>query len=218
MNFVTVKIGYSELDPITHLPTIQALNPIEGDSDFENFGQTAYYGPIGLTSLPYQANDDGYCEGLVVRDVAGLNGALVGYRDDRSATIYGQLSPGDTCVHSTGPNKAAQLLLKEERKVAALITKDSNGKDIGISIDGTDNSITIFGFDCAIKLSSEGIFLATGANCLSLKSDGTFHANFGKGILGGDGITPGLPIVSGPIAMGLVANQSTGWFVEAFPI
>lgn len=216
MNFVTVKIGYSELDPITHLPTIQALNPIEGDSDFENFGQTAYYGPIGLTSLPYQASDDGYCEGLVVRDVAGLNGALVGYRDDRSATIYGQLSPGDTCVHSTGPNLAAQLLLKEERKQAALITKDSNGKDVGISIDGTDNSITIFGFGCAIKLSSEGINLAAGSYSIQLTSDGKFLANAAQGYLGGaavalNGIVYGLHLGAEPAGLNVF---STSWFVQ----
>jgi hypothetical protein len=46
------------------------------------------------------------------------------------------MEPGDTVLHSTGPNQAAQLQLKERKRQAALVTKTKSGKTMAQILDG----------------------------------------------------------------------------------
>ena len=64
---------------------------------------------LGLTAKPYPATAEGYVEAVLEDEVDGLDGLVIGARDLRTAKIVGNLKDGDTCLHSTGPQQAAQV-------------------------------------------------------------------------------------------------------------
>ncbi len=98
-------------------PVWQPAVPITDDSeDLEGFGECQVFQSLGISSLPYQKDENGFAECLVMRNVGGRDAVCLGARDTRSAKIVGNLKPGDTVVHSTGPSEAAQLQLKEEKR------------------------------------------------------------------------------------------------------
>src|SRR5690349_11024216 len=122
MSFLNVDIailGASSVDKKTGVVLWEPIVPItDGDADVEPFGLTAVYQALGFASMPFPKTSDGYAECLVVRHCGGRNAVCLGGRDTRTASVVGNMRPGDTVVHSTGPNQAAQLQLKEEKRQA----------------------------------------------------------------------------------------------------
>lgn len=119
------------------------------------------FGALGVTALPYPPAMDSdedksgeWAEGLVT-DVDGYKGAVIAYRDRRNAAIVGNLKPGDTAAHTTGPGKKAQLQLKQSG-LAALMCKDSKGKDMALIMDGNGDSVSLTAFGHHITLSRDG--------------------------------------------------------------
>lgn len=192
-----VDLGAATLDPKTKAPLFQCKGaPLSSNGDAPDYGATPLLQCLGVTTMPYPADENGGAQGVMV-DVEGLDGVLVGARDTRTAAIVGNLKPGDCCVHSVGPEQAAQLQLKEEKRQAVLVSKDTQGKTMVIAMDGKNDKITIAGFGCAFEMSREnGIVLTdeTGAAVLQLKG--------GQAILCGNstvlgGRTPIATIVAG---------------------
>lgn len=108
----------------------------EEDDDTEPMGEGPVFQGLGLSSCPWPTDDSGKAEAVCVRSVAGRDTVYVGARDTRSSAIVGNLKPGDTVVHSTGPQQAAQLQLKEEKRQAALVSKNAAGKTMVFLLDG----------------------------------------------------------------------------------
>lgn len=213
MKLRIAKVGASERDPNTGLPLAQVVSDITNDI-FASVDNVPIYQALGVTASPYPADVDDHCEAFVVEDVAGLDYAVIGFRDPRAATIYGAIRPGDTVLHSTGPNLAAQVLLKEEEKQVAMMTKASDGKDCGIIIDGGVDEINITGFGCLINMKGSGqITIGNKLGSFGLDAQGFFFANTPGGSLGSGAVAPAQGIAYG--STGPVNLISKGWAVAA---
>lgn len=151
-----VDIGASELDGETNTLTVNAKGPGE-EEDILGAG---VWGINGVVNRPYPITDDGSCQALVLRSGPGY---VIGTRDTRINDVYGNMDPGDTCVTATGPEHAAKLLLKETTRLIALLTKDTQEKDFGITADGTNNKVQIFGWKQMLELSKDN-FITIGAS------------------------------------------------------
>jgi len=139
---------------------VQATLPIANDNggpdEVEPFGEIQVMQGLGFASAPWPADDNGHAEGVVVRDCGGRNAICIGGRDTRTAGIIGALQPGDTCVHSTGPQQSAQLLLKEKKRQAVLATKGTDKKQIVVLLDGKNDKVQIMAFGGTFEMSKSG--------------------------------------------------------------
>jgi hypothetical protein len=179
----------------------QGVIPIANDNaqnPNEPLGESAVYQALGVTSLPYPKDENGWAEAVALRNVGGRNAVYVGARDTRSAAIVGAMKPGDTVVHSTGPKQAAQLQLKEEKRQAVLYTKDTNNEGVAIVLDGKNNKIQIAGFGATIEIDKDGNISMIGksGNGILIQESGV-HI---KGKLKVAGLLPGFAVMQGPQA------------------
>jgi len=173
----------------------------DSDEDIEPMGDGDVFQGLGLTSAPYPSDGNGKAEGIGLRGVGGRLLSWIGARDTRSAAIVGNLKPGDTVVHSTGPQQAAQIQLKEEKRQVAAVTKDASGKTMVVLLDGNSGKfqIVLNGMMIDMDPSNKSITLTNGAASI-LMQGGTIALD-GNVILGGKigdpvnkvAIAPGLP-------------------------
>ena len=178
------------------VPVIQAQISVGRDAnDTEPFGEIDLYQCLGVSALPWPKDAGGHAEGLVARDVGGRNAVLLGGRDTRSAKIVGKLKPGDTVVHSTGPNEAAQLQLKEEKRQAALVSEDSRGNTMMFMLDGKNDKIQLTAFGNIIELSRDGITIVSAGD---LTLSGKTVSIQGQVILGGKTPNPAMRVMTAP--------------------
>lgn len=138
---------------------VQAQIPVGNDggqNDVEPFDEIQLLQGLGVTSAPWPADDSGHAEGVVVRDCGGRNAVCIGARDTRTASIVGNLKPGDTVVHSTGPEQSAQLQLKEAKRQAVLATKGTDTKQILVLLDGQNDKVQVLAFGGIIEMARSG--------------------------------------------------------------
>lgn len=207
MNIDIVTLDGVTIDPTSGAPLVSAKQPITGDDDVEDFGDAPLMQCLGVSSAPYGKTDEGYCEGVIATGVGARDAVCLGARDTRTAKIIGKLSPGDTVVHTTGPNQAAQLQLKEAKKQAVLVTKGSDGKQILFVLDGKNDKVTLaafglaFNFDKATQTAS--LMSPNGKN-------GIVVSDAGVQILGQILHNAGGPLM---VASGTIANIGTAGLV-----
>lgn len=173
-----VDVGSSDLDANSSALTIQLKGPklSEDETDAESLETAPVFGALGLVSRPYPADDTGNAQAAFIR---GAN-VIVGMRDTRSASVVGKLSPGDVCVHSTGPKHTSRIFLKEETRQTVLMADDSNGKNMILMLDGKTDQVVISAFKQVITMRKEqGITLSTGLASINIGVDGTIslHGN-----------------------------------------
>lgn len=208
-NFITIAVlGASSVVNPAGVPLWEPAVPLGGDGgDVEPFGPTAVYQALGVSSLPWPKDDTGYAESLVLRNVGGRVAVCIGARDTRSSKIVGALKPGDTVVHSTGPNQAAQLQLKEEKAQAVLVSKTlSSGKTMMVCLDGKNEKVQITHAGAIVEIDKDGdvsLLNGSGAGILiqgkNIFLNGELH--FGKGNPPGSFVMLGMaPISPGGIA------------------
>ena len=155
------------------------------DEDREPLGEGEAFQSLGVTSMPYPEDENGKAEGLCVRDIAGRNTVYLGARDTRSASIVGRMKPGDTVVHSTGPQQAAQLQLKEEKRQAALVSKNSSGKTMVFLLDGEADKAQIILAGMAFEMNAKDKSVTLTNGKASILMQGRTIALDGDVILGG---------------------------------
>ncbi len=173
----------------------QAVVPLSDDThDVEPFGEIDLMSCLGVSALPWPQDKTGHAECVIARNCGGRDAVGIGGRDTRSSKIVGKMKPGDTVVHSTGPNQAAQLQLKEEKKQAALVSEDSDGHTMMVILDGKNNRIQITGFGNMIELSPKGINIVSVGDVLI---NGETIAIAGSVILGGLKPNPAMKIMTG---------------------
>jgi len=184
-----VDLGSAKLDEKTNALLVQAkTGPCsEDESDAPDFNAPIMCA-LGVTALPWPSNDNGRAQGIKV-DAPGTNGVIVGARDTRSAKVVAEMTPGESCLHSTGPDFDSRFFAKDQ--VAAIVV----GDDMAFSMDRKEKQITISAFGCHFELSeANGIVMMAGGAMLQIH-DGAI-SQVGKIVLGGR--TPVQPMLMGP--------------------
>ena len=191
-----VRLGASEQSTATKSVGWQAHNPITGDHDFEDFGVLDVMQGLGITSSPWPTDADGYAEGFVISGGGTRNGVIVGARDTRTAKALGTVRPGDTILHSTGPQQAAQVQCKESKRQVVSYTKDSEGTGMVIMLDGKNDKYQVLVRGAMIEIAPNGDMSLVGAGGASILLQG------GDIFLNGNvhmaGIPPGMVLMAGP--------------------
>lgn len=106
-----VKLGASEVAKPTGVPVAHVQLDI-GGGESSDYGVVPMLQALGVTAIPAAASDNGdAAEGILVEEIGGLNGAVIGARDARSADVAEGLGPGGTALHSTeeDPSTRAQV-------------------------------------------------------------------------------------------------------------
>jgi hypothetical protein len=151
-------LGSSKLDEKTASEQWQAvLSLTDGadDNDTDNLGELDVFQALGITSLPYPKDGNGYAECLVLRNVGGRSGICVGARDTRTKIAAG-CTPGDVVLHSLGPEQAAQVRCLEKKRTVAAVTRDSDGDSMAVILDGKNNKVQVIARGSTIEISPDG--------------------------------------------------------------
>ncbi len=206
-----VDLAGSSLDEGTNSLLVQAKGSAlsEDGSDATDYGDVPFMCSLGVTARPFPADENGTAQGIIADDLPGIDGVCIGGRDTRTTKVFGNLSPGDTALHSTGPEEAAQVLCKEKDRQVAAVSKDSAGKNMIILMDGKNDKITISGFGQLIEMTREGISIAERGGSGMLFQNGVAYV-LGTVVLGG--LTPFAPVHSG-IGVGVTSIPTPGVFV-----
>lgn len=203
-----VDLGPGTLDPKTNALLVQAKGIPQGeDGDAPDYGPVAYMTGLGDFAVPWPADENGKAQGAVEQLDGGI-AVLLGARDTRTAKTVGNAKPGDRIVASTGPEQAAQLQLKEAKRQAVLLTKDSAGNTVAFVLDGKNDKVQIAAFGAIFEISNDGISLATSGGAKILMQGDTIYL-LGKVVVGG--MTPTLPVLAG--ASGPAGIATPGVFV-----
>lgn len=153
-------------------PGAEAFDPVgESDEDAETYGKAPLMQALGVASLPAEPDSAGQCEGILIENVAGLPGVIVSAWDTRTFSIFGNLEPGDTVLHSTGPAKSAQVLCKEKKKQVVLTTLGPDGKQITVMTDGKNGQAQMQAFGFTLTINKDGIIAEGGGARLMVKGD-----------------------------------------------
>ncbi len=177
------------------------LSQSDDPADVEPVGEGDVFQGLGLSSMPYPADANGRAEGIGIRGIGGRVLSWIGARDTRSATIVGNLKPGDTALHSTGPSQAAQFQCKEAKRQAVMTTRREDGKSMVVLLDGASGKlqINIPGIFIEADSNTGNISVTNGQSAILMQ--GRTIALDGDVILGGKigdpvnkvAIAPGLP-------------------------
>jgi hypothetical protein len=185
-----LDIGAAKLDPRTNALLVQAkTTQVSADADdAPDIGDAPMMCALGVTAFPYPADEHGNAQGIK-SDVPGTDGIITAARDTRTATVTAELGPGETCVHSTGPEFDSRLFLKD--KLAAIVVSDS----MSVVIDEKNQKITISCFGAHIEASKDGgCYMSSGGAMIQVK-DGVCTIT-GQVVLGGR--NPIQPLLMGP--------------------
>lgn len=192
--------GAIALDPESNTLLVQCKGSVisEDDANVEDYGQAPIMCALGVTAAPYQATPEGAVEMVVETGISGIDGVIIAARDTRNAAIVGALKPGDTVVHTTGPKQSAQLQLKEEKQIAALLTKDGGKKTMAVILDGTNNKLQITARGALFEIDDSGDVSITGKGGAGIMFKGD-KVHFGGTVNLGAGNPPGFTLMASPV-------------------
>lgn len=193
------RAGTAALDSESNALLVQCKGSVisEEDGNVEDYGAAPIMCALGVTAVPYQATPDGSVELVVATDIPGIDGAVIAARDTRNAAIVGAAKPGDTVVHSTGPKQAAQLQLKEEKQIAALLSKSSSGKTMAVILDGTNDKLQITAMGALFEIDNSGDVKIVGKGGAGIMLQGD-QVHFGGTVNLGSGNPPGFTLMAAP--------------------
>lgn len=198
MNSDLIDLGEASLDPQTNALLVQAKStPVDDDdSDAPDCASAPLMGALGVTAIPWPANDTGKAQGIKL-DAPGTNGVIVGARDTRVAAVVAELAPGETCIHSTGTDFDSRAFFKDQ--LAAIVVSN----DVAFVLDRKNKKATLSAFGGHLEVSEDGgCYLAHGGAMIRVK-DGQIHL-MGQIVLGG--AAPSAPVLvglSGPAGVAL---------------
>lgn len=145
----------------------------------------------GFYSMPNSVDDDGACMGLMATQ--GNMRWIVGTKDNRIVTKYGDLAPGDRAIVSSGD---ARIILKRADDSVSIITTNHADNDelMMVQLSGDRGALTIMigganGTAMAVIKSGKIAFTA-GGSALTIDESGItltgkhFACNTGGGNLG----------------------------------
>jgi len=166
-DFDVCTLGAATLNSETKVATCEVSREFGVDGDYEPIGTAPFLMALGLTALPMGPSNDGHAEGVIMSPCGPHNAAIVGATDTRCADVYGEMEPGDTCVHSTGSDSANRARLFCKNGNVALLV----GNDVVFVMDRTNSVISLAGFGHSVEISAgNGVLLAeSGGACIQMK-------------------------------------------------
>ena len=198
-DLVLTWLNAGERDDETNAPVAVAFKPLGEDATDEAnrdpFGTVPLMNALGVIGMPSAPDDKGHAEAIVATDIGGMTGVCIAARDTRSFEMAAKMKPGDTILHSTGPNKAAQVQCKEEKRQVVIATKRKGKEEQMLAIfDGENDVVQVLAFGHMFQIDETGIHMssANGATGISLTNEGT-HIR-GELILGGMIVNPALKL------------------------
>ncbi len=206
------NISAAEFDPETNAALLRSTVDVTGDEgDDEHFGDLPSVGQLGVTAVPAPIDENGRAEGVLLRGMEGIDGVIVGGRDTRSANVYAALQPGDTALHATDDNAAAQFQAKANRQ-AVIATKDSSGKTMTCALDGKNNKVQIAAFGSLFEIdkAKDQVVICTPSGGATILMKGNVISLIGTVVLGG--AVPAFPVHQGPGA-GPTSVPAPGVFI-----
>jgi hypothetical protein len=200
---MTQDVGYiqeSRVDPKTGVVMCKVTRDQQGELPI---GELPLMQSVGMTAMPYGKSGEGdattTAEAVVLDNLGGFEAVVVGGRDHRTAKMVGAMKPGDTVLHTTGPNEVAQVQLKEKKRQAMLVTRRKNGEMMIINLDGAEDVVHIAAFKFVIQITPDGgieMSSANGKNGITISDDVVWVR--GNVVLGGATPIPGMALMIGP--------------------
>jgi len=183
-----VDLGASELDATSGVVWAQCKGePLDDDGASPDWGKPPLMCCLGVSGRPYPADDRGSAQG-VIEETAGLDGAVVAAHDPRAAKVYGEISPGEHALHSTGPDFDSRFLAKDQLAVILV------GADYVVTVDRKNKKVAISTPGGIFQISEkDGITLCDASGRGSLRLEGGVAALMGNVILGGGNPTSNVP-------------------------
>lgn len=197
-----VDLGSSKLDERTNTLIVQCKSAPMGsdENDAPDFGDTPMLGQVGVTCRHWPKDDRGAAQGVIDESLPGTNGWCIAARDPRCASVVAELGPGESCLHSTGPDFDSRFFCKEQ--LAAMVV----GDDCAMVMDRKNKKFTITCFGCHFEMSeANGIVLSQGGVSIQLKD---LIALTGMTVLGGR--TPVAAVHYGPLPVVCVPPSTGG--------
>lgn len=175
-------------DPKTNALIIKGKTSQSGETedDAPGFDGAPLFNALGVTAMPWPADDNGNAQGLVCDDLPGTTGAVCAMRDTRVADVVEELGPGETCIHATGPNFGTRIFLKKQ--LIALVIDD----DCMVVLDRENKKFAVNLFGMHLELSAENGFVVNPGGA-QYQINGGLHMLLGQIILGGR--TPLAPVL-----------------------
>lgn len=205
-----VTLGAGQCDPTTGAPVVRVGQDI-GDDELSDYGETPMVQALGITAIPAATTDEGHAEGILLEDIGGLNGVVIGGRDTRTADITGTMGPGETCVHSTGFPTESQSAVHLKEDLASIVV----GNDLVFSLDRGTETVTLSAFGHCVQVDASGIKLADkSGSCWIELADGKVNivgttSIYGGAVIGNAAAMPvalATPLVTYLTALEVVLN------------
>lgn len=218
MSAQLVRLNNGFLAVKTNAPMASCFNVVgPSDADQEPFGDLPLIQCLGLSALPYPPTDDGHAEGIAIEGVGGLPGVIVSAWDTRTFSLFGKRDPGDTVLHSTGPNKAAQVICAEKKRQVILATKSEDGEGAMVVLDGKNKKFQVAGWGLLLELSEKGgIVIEAGACRITVHPDNGIAIQ-GATTTGGVAAVPGMSMAVAPAATWTALGTLAGQPITAIP-
>lgn len=160
-----VDIGSASRDATTNAVLVQAKSAQIGktEDDAPGFDGAPVFGALGITAVPWPADDRGNAQAVVDESIPGHNGVITSMRDARAAGVVQELGPGEVAVHSTGPDFDSVVFLKKQ--LLALMV----GDDMAFVMDREGKKVTLTAFGMVLEFSpAQGITLTNGQATIQL--------------------------------------------------
>src|SRR5689334_7493774 len=160
-----VDIGSARLDEKTNTVLVQAKSEQIGskEDDAPGFDGAPVFGALGITAVPWPKDDRGNAQGVNDESIPGHNGVITSIRDARAAGVVQELGPGETAIHSTGPDFDSVIFLKKQ--LLAMMV----GDDMAFVMDRDGKKVTLTAFGMVLEFSpAQGITLTNGQATLQL--------------------------------------------------
>jgi hypothetical protein len=182
------------------VPTVTPVDPITNSAeDVATFGKVEIQCALGVSAVPAAADEKGQAQGIAAMGVGGANATCISGIDRRNADIYGNLKPGDTALHPTGPNASGLVLCKADKRQIVLAQKGSDDKQILVALDGKNDKLTLTAFGYVVEISREdGINLTSNSGKAGIQLKDDIGCLYGSWQYGREP-NPTLAIMLGPL-------------------
>lgn len=165
-----VSLGAAKTyDPETGAYTIpqatvrRVVNP-DDPTDVEDYGSLPITCALGVTAIPAAADETtGACaEGVLIEGVGGTNGTIVAAHDTRCADVAGQMSGGDTAVHSTGGDATKRSVAFCKENAYAVVIGGGGEKQVIFQLDRGGEAVTLSAWGNLIQITPDVVKLSQG--------------------------------------------------------
>jgi len=176
-----LDIGAARLDAKTNTVLVQAKSAQIGSTpdDAPGFDDTPIFGQLGVTAVPFGKDDRGNAQAIGDENVPGHNAVITSVRDVRASQVVQEIAPGETGIHSTGPDFDAVALFKKQ--LLALMV----GNDCAIVMDRENKRFSISCFGLHFEMSEANGVVFTDGQGATTQLKGGVNSQMGQIVLGG---------------------------------